>query len=561
MLKNISKYLVIILTFFIMLFINKTDVYAAVNSSNTNTNNTSGSGCEWAVPSSYVDAKGNVIYDKNLWYKVSKSNGIKIYIDGIKFFDGSGEITTTTSQCPNYIMLTNGQGMAKGNMPAVEATKDVFQKYVVEQYETIPSKYLNEIGNGYKTISTSENSMGALMNNYIVLSNQKTTYSTANINMMKNAGFTESQLKSVFALDLADQGYDKNFYDISKVKWYNVISNDMKKIDKEKFYTEFRKNNTASSIVMDKNRNEDVILGMKMKVFQKWFTLNARYLFEEDLEKYKEAYTYAYLNTYPYEKIKNNLSAIDCAKEQASTQENKNCAGKISLTDVAFSGIDIIKNYEITCDDIPSIFHQLYIAIIIIAPILVIVLGSIDFARAVIASDEGKMKKFKSRFPIRLVALVLLILVPLIIKFVLGTVSGLSTTLLDCVVNGNTSNPEKKKTTVTIKNGTNSGNSWSQIGSSVDSLTNKITQKSNATEDSNNKWGQISKDLSKLGNDLQSKTVNADKAISDLETIKKKVENNSTGTTEDKKFTNQVKQDLNEILTKLKKQITVDNKK
>ena len=62
--------------------------------------------------------------------------------------------------------------------------------------------------------------------------------------------------------------------------------------------------------------------------------------------------------------------------------------------------------------------------------------GSLDFAKAVVASDEKKMMEFKSAFPKRILMLVLLILIPLAIKFIIGAFSNLDSSLIDCIVNG-----------------------------------------------------------------------------------------------------------------------------
>lgn len=98
-------------------------------------------------------------------------------------------------------------------------------------------------------------------------------------------------------------------------------------------------------------------------------------------------------------------------------------------------GIEFSKDgYEIKCEDV-DFLHNYYMVIIILAPILVILFGSIDFAKAVIASDEKKMQEFKSKFPKRLGLLVVLIIVPLIIRLILG-VTDLDMDLMECVING-----------------------------------------------------------------------------------------------------------------------------
>ena len=90
---------------------------------------------------------------------------------------------------------------------------------------------------------------------------------------------------------------------------------------------------------------------------------------------------------------------------------------------------------KINCEDI-DVIHDIYTIIIIIAPILVIVLGSVDYAKIVVATDENKMMEFKKKFPKRLMLLILLIVVPVLISIILNTFSNLDDTLMYCIVNG-----------------------------------------------------------------------------------------------------------------------------
>ncbi len=99
------------------------------------------------------------------------------------------------------------------------------------------------------------------------------------------------------------------------------------------------------------------------------------------------------------------------------------------ILDVTFNN-----KYEVKCEDV-KMLHSIYMALIIIGPILVVVLGTIDYAKAVIASDEKKMQENKKKFPKRLIAGVLLLLVPFIIKFLLSIFGG-NLKLLKCIVNG-----------------------------------------------------------------------------------------------------------------------------
>ena len=55
-----------------------------------------------------------------------------------------------------------------------------------------------------------------------------------------------------------------------------------------------------------------------------------------------------------------------------------------------------------------------------ITPVLVIILGILDFVKALAAQDDDAMKKAQGKFVKRLIAAVLLFLLPLIIDYVLS---------------------------------------------------------------------------------------------------------------------------------------------
>lgn len=83
-----------------------------------------------------------------------------------------------------------------------------------------------------------------------------------------------------------------------------------------------------------------------------------------------------------------------------------------------------------------SALHTLYVIILVLAPIAVIVLGSIDYAKAVMASDEEKMKRFKSKLPKRIIALVLLFLTPFIVNGIIEVFLGGKASTMLCITKG-----------------------------------------------------------------------------------------------------------------------------
>jgi hypothetical protein len=75
---------------------------------------------------------------------------------------------------------------------------------------------------------------------------------------------------------------------------------------------------------------------------------------------------------------------------------------------------------DFTTDDGVNIISDLFNIIMIIGPILALVLGGVDFAKATLASDESALKKAGTKFGKRIIAAILLFLLPLIINLVLN---------------------------------------------------------------------------------------------------------------------------------------------
>lgn len=90
--------------------------------------------------------------------------------------------------------------------------------------------------------------------------------------------------------------------------------------------------------------------------------------------------------------------------------------------------------YKAKCEDV-EFLHSIYVAMRIIAPILVILLGTFDFTKSVMAADEQKILEARKKFPKRLILLILFILVPIIINVIVGTFDG-ETSLMKCIISG-----------------------------------------------------------------------------------------------------------------------------
>lgn len=100
----------------------------------------------------------------------------------------------------------------------------------------------------------------------------------------------------------------------------------------------------------------------------------------------------------------------------------------------SFSGIKF-NGYKANCDDV-SFLHKFYMILRIMAPILVILFGTIDYAKSVIGEDEKKILEARKKFPKRLILLILFILVPFIIEILIDLFSVSDTSLMRCVIKG-----------------------------------------------------------------------------------------------------------------------------
>ena len=131
-------------------------------------------------------------------------------------------------------------------------------------------------------------------------------------------------------------------------------------------------------------------------------------------------------------KVDETQKEIDQDKDDALTK----IANALSQVSMPTLNIKVGEIYKIQCEDV-SVFHNIYLIIIIIAPAIAITLGTIDYFRAILAGDEKKMQEQKKKLPKRIIMLVCLILVPILIKIITGLFSSLDNSLLDCIVNGN----------------------------------------------------------------------------------------------------------------------------
>ena len=71
-------------------------------------------------------------------------------------------------------------------------------------------------------------------------------------------------------------------------------------------------------------------------------------------------------------------------------------------------------------DGIGNVVHLIVVAIQVVVPILLIIWGMIDFAKAIMASDDENMKKAEKKLMIRLVLAIALFLIPTLVSVLLN---------------------------------------------------------------------------------------------------------------------------------------------
>ena len=93
------------------------------------------------------------------------------------------------------------------------------------------------------------------------------------------------------------------------------------------------------------------------------------------------------------------------------------------------------KKYTPNCKDI-KVFTYIYSIGSYLAPFLIIIFGAFDYFKAVMASNEEKIREAKKKFPLRLIAFLILLIAPVLIKIVVekfGTNRANDVTYIRCI--------------------------------------------------------------------------------------------------------------------------------
>lgn len=114
--------------------------------------------------------------------------------------------------------------------------------------------------------------------------------------------------------------------------------------------------------------------------------------------------------------------------------DGKNLNTGEDMTDYEYEGykLGFISAGDITCADVigedgelVTLLNMLVNLVKILVPILLIVLGSLDFVKAIFSGDDSNMKKAQNKFIKRLIIGIVLFLAPSVLKFMLGIASNI----------------------------------------------------------------------------------------------------------------------------------------
>ena len=124
-----------------------------------------------------------------------------------------------------------------------------------------------------------------------------------------------------------------------------------------------------------------------------------------DISKYKNS------SDYKVELIDDSLCGIKNGVEIGSTGKNYDEGNIVSCGDKLLTDIPSM---------LPKVIHTIYIVLQILVPILLVLFGSLDFFKAVIASKEDEIKKGQQTFIKRLISGIIVFFVFAIVRLVIS---------------------------------------------------------------------------------------------------------------------------------------------
>ena len=143
------------------------------------------------------------------------------------------------------------------------------------------------------------------------------------------------------------------------------------------------------------------------------------------------------LTTWDYNSCKS--ASLDITYEQCKDDYCRNISYSGYNGTPDFYDKRVNKDKDIVCDNLSG-FHIIYRAITIVAPIITILFVTFDLVASIISGDAKKVSKFRSKLLRRIIALLILIILPVLLHFLIKTLSKNSyikdAKYLKCVVLG-----------------------------------------------------------------------------------------------------------------------------
>ena len=266
----------------------------------------------------------------------------------------------------------------------------------------------------------------------------------------KNAGTRFGTSTSNFLSETRDMTFEdeiKQYFekwsigdiDIEDIKSgkYKTAEDFMEKI----FLKDFRKNYLNENKIPQFIKNSDAYKSGVALAKKQFEDLKKSWLAE--LEDEKNAGT---LSEEEFNKIKNNLNLIDENFEDVGNDYSN----RIDEIDVRPGSLDVTPvdmcSNESTSLKVFQVIGYLLIIIKIIVPLILIIMGSIDFAKAALSGDDKSTKEAAVQFSKRVLIGLIVFFIPTILDFFLSLISGASETAskynncTNCVFNPNNKN-------------------------------------------------------------------------------------------------------------------------
>ena len=177
-----------------------------------------------------------------------------------------------------------------------------------------------------------------------------------------------------------------------------------------------------------------------------------------------------------YSCVLRKKSDTSCLPESKDKDKNKIYTVK---NDEVVLGLNKSES-KIKCSDYTAA-RYLYVIVMVIAPVLAIVFGSLDYTKATMAFDMEKMKKFKKKLPLRILALVLLYVTPFFITTILSVFSpNTGYKMMSCITTGKDATIELNSNNQSSTSSSTKSNTSNTKKTTTTKTTTKVTDLNNA---------------------------------------------------------------------------------